>query len=76
MFNEDTFEHKEILGRNHLLTVKELAEYCQCSELTIRRALKSGDLQGMKFGNNWRIQGQDARNWIASKIENNNQSEN
>jgi excisionase family DNA binding protein len=69
MFKADDFEYKDILGRNHLLTVKEFAEYCQCSELTIRRALTAGELQGMKIGNNWRIEGQEARKWLALKIK-------
>ena len=65
----ETFEHKDMLGRSHLLTVKQLAAYCEISELTVRRALKSGELVGMKFGNNWRIEGQEAHRWIVSKIQ-------
>jgi hypothetical protein len=31
--------------------------------------LTSGELSGLKFGNTWRIEGQEAKNWIASKIK-------
>jgi len=67
-FNEEDFESKKILPKRDLLTVKQLAEYCQISDITVRRALNSGELQGLKFGNNWRIEGQEARAWINSKI--------
>jgi excisionase family DNA binding protein len=67
-FKEEDFESKQILGGSHILTVKDLAAYCQISEITVRRALKSGELQGLKFGNSWRIEGQVARAWIASKL--------
>jgi len=67
--NKENLETKNILGENHILTVKQLAEYCQLSENTIRRALNSGELIGLKFGNYWRIKGTKAREWIDSKIK-------
>jgi len=68
-FNKDAFEFHDTLGSNHILTVKQLAEYCQISQITVRRALSSGELTGIKFGNTWRIEGQEARKWIASKTK-------
>ena len=68
-FKEDDFEFHDVLGWSHILTVQQLAKYCQISDFTVRRALNSGDLQGLKFGNSWRIEGQEARRWIASKTK-------
>ena len=68
-FNENDFESKYTLGKNHILTVKQLAEYCQISEFTVRRALTSGELTGLKFGNTWRIERQQATDWINSKTK-------
>ena len=67
--NKENLETKNIFDEKHILTVRQLAEYCQLSEITIRRALKTGELIGLKFGNTWRIEWQKARNWIDSKIK-------
>ena len=67
--NKDNLNIKNGLDENHILTVKQLAEYCQLSENTIRRALNSGELVGLKFGNYWRIKGAKAHEWIDSKIK-------
>lgn len=67
--NKKDFESKNILEEKHILTVKQLADYCQISEITVRRALTSGELPGLKFGNTWRIKGEQAQQWINSKIK-------
>ena len=38
-----------------LLTVQEVAEYLRVSDLTVRRMLKDGRLQGVNIGRVWRI---------------------
>ncbi|MGI6102303.1 MAG: helix-turn-helix domain-containing protein [Bacillota bacterium] len=38
-----------------LLTVQEVAEYLRVSDLTVRRMLKDGRLQGVNIGREWRI---------------------
>ena len=38
-----------------LLTIKQVAEYLQVAELTVRRMLKDGRLRGTKLGVLWRI---------------------
>ena len=53
---------------NDIYTVKQIAEYLQISELTVRRALNAGDLIGMKFGNTWRIESKQVHEWLRKKI--------
>jgi excisionase family DNA binding protein len=47
-----------------ILTIKELTEFLKVSESTIKRALKSGELQGFKVGRDWRIEREAVIKWI------------
>jgi len=55
------------LSNSDVYTVKQIAEYLQISELTVRRALSTGDLIGLKFGNTWRLEAQHVYDWIRTK---------
>jgi len=46
-----------------IVTVKQLADFLQVSEITIKRALKSGELKGFKIGRDWRIEKEDVIKW-------------
>ncbi len=50
-----------------VLTVKQIAEYLQLNEITIKRALRNKELKGFKVGNNWRIQKKDLLIWIKGR---------
>ncbi len=47
-----------------IITVKQLAEFLQLSEMTVKRALKSGELKGFKIGRDWRIEKEAVMNWV------------
>jgi len=47
-----------------LLTVKEVAEYLNISELTVKRHLYSGKLKGYKAGRQWRIKREDLEEYL------------
>lgn len=47
-----------------ILTVKQLAEFLQVSELTIKRAIKSGELEAFKVGRDWRIERESVSKWV------------
>lgn len=47
-----------------IVTVKQLAEFLQVSEITIKRALKSNELKGFKIGRDWRIEKENIIKWI------------
>lgn len=47
-----------------IVTVKQLAEFLQVSELTVRRALNAGALKGFKVGREWRIEREAVINWV------------
>ena len=56
-----------ILGLEKLpeiITAKQLAEFLQISETTVKRALKSGELQGFKAGRDWRIEKESVIRWL------------
>lgn len=44
-----------IMAPDELLTSEEVARFLKVSEFTIRARLKSGELEGMKIGGQWRI---------------------
>lgn len=46
-----------------IITPKQLAEFLQISEMTVKRALKSGELQGFKLGRDWRIEKEEVLKW-------------
>lgn len=47
-----------------IVTVKQLAEFLQVSDLTIKRAIKSGKLEAFKVGRDWRIEREKAIEWL------------
>ncbi len=47
-----------------ILTVKQLAEFLQVSELTIKRAIKTGELEAFKAGRDWRIERESVLKWV------------
>lgn len=50
-----------------ILTVKQIADYLQLNEETIKRALQKKELIGFKFGKNWRIERECLAKWIEAK---------
>jgi excisionase family DNA binding protein len=50
-----------------VITVKQLAEFLQVSEMTVKRALKSGDLNGFKVARDWRIEKEEVKKWLNLK---------
>jgi DNA binding domain, excisionase family len=47
-----------------ILTVKQLAEFMQVSEITIKRAIKAGELEAFKAGRDWRIEKESILKWV------------
>lgn len=47
-----------------IITVKQLAEFLQVSELTVKRAIKAGDLKAFKVGRDWRIEKEAVLDWV------------
>jgi DNA binding domain, excisionase family len=50
-----------------VITLAQLAKFLQVSELTVRRALYSGQLKGFKIGRDWRIEKEEVIKWIKKK---------
>ena len=50
-----------------IMTVKQLADFLQVTELTIRRALTSGKLKGFKIGRDWRIEKEAVIEWLKEE---------
>ena len=47
----------------HIVTVKQLSEFLQVSEITVKRAIKAGDLKAFKVGRDWRIEKESVIEW-------------
>ena len=45
--------------KKELLTVAEAADILQVCQTTIRKRIKTGELDGFKFGHQWRIINRD-----------------
>ncbi len=50
-----------------IITVKQLADFLQISELTVKRAIKSKDLEAFKVGRDWRIEKEAVMKWVKKK---------
>lgn len=50
-----------------VITTKQLAEFLQVSEITIKRAIKAGDLKVLKVGRSVRIERQSVIEWLKEK---------
>jgi len=60
------------LGLNNLpdiMTRQQLAEILKVNEMTIYRALRSGELKGFRVSKNWRIEKKEVLQWIKKKSE-------
>ena len=53
-----------------VVTLKQLAEFLKVSEMTIRRALISGELKGFKIARDWRIDKKAILQWIEEQKKN------
>ncbi len=50
-----------------IITVKQLAEFLQVTELTIRRAINAKELKAFKVGREWRIERESVLEWLEQK---------
>jgi len=50
-----------------IVTIKELADFLKVSEITIRRAIDSGDLKALKIGKSWRIEKEAVIRWLKEE---------
>jgi excisionase family DNA binding protein len=50
-----------------IVTIKELADFLKVSEITIRRAIDSGDLKALKIGKSWRIEKEAVIKWLKEE---------
>lgn len=51
----------------NISTVKQLAEFLQVTELTVRRAINAGELKAFKVGREWRIERKAVMEWLEQK---------
>lgn len=52
-----------------VITIKQLAEFLQVSEITIKRAIKAGDLKALKVGRSVRIERGSVMEWLEQKTK-------
>ena len=51
------------------LTVEEVAQQCQVSEVTVRRWISAGDLRAAKLGKGWRVKPDDLNAFYESRVQ-------
>lgn len=47
-----------------VITVPQLADFLQISVQTVKRAIKSGELEAFKVGRDWRIEKESVMKWV------------
>lgn len=50
-----------------LLTVREIAAYCQVNDKTVRRWIEAKELAAFKLGRQWRIEEKDLRRFLNDR---------
>jgi len=59
------------IGRDEILTIKELSLYLKINEKTIYKLAKQGKLPGVKIGGMWRFKKEAIDNWLMNAGINN-----
>ena len=52
---------------DHILTIKDVADYLKVNERTIYRLAASSELPGFKVGNSWRFKQSELEQYIAAQ---------
>ena len=47
-----------------IITVNQLSEFLQISDMTVKRAIKSKELEAFKAGRDWRIERESVMKWV------------
>ncbi|MBK5246999.1 MAG: helix-turn-helix domain-containing protein [Peptostreptococcaceae bacterium] len=63
--NNNSFEHE-------ILTVNQVAEYLQLSEMTTYKLVQEGRIPAFKIGRHWRIKKTDLNNLIDQLVKGEN----
>ncbi len=50
-----------------ILSVRQLADFLQVNEQTIKRAIKAGELKAFKVSRDWRIERESVIEWLKQK---------
>lgn len=50
-----------------ICTPKQLAEFLQVSDQTIKRAIKAGKLKAFKINKDWRIEKEAVKQWLMEE---------
>lgn len=56
---------------NHVLTIKELADYLSISETTLHTMVKQGEIPAAKIGKSWRFLRPAIDRWLEELMLNN-----
>ncbi len=56
------------MAKNNIMTTQELAEYIKLNEKTVIKMAQSGELPGVKVGNQWRFHLSSIDNYLQGKI--------
>ena len=57
----------EVCNLSNFLSCAQAAEAAHCSELTIKRAVRSGELKAYRPGKGYAIEEDDLTRWIKTK---------
>ena len=63
---DDNFGFNAAITLSRLMTVAEVADYCQVKEKTVRRWIAGGDLSAVKLARKWRIRPPDLEDFIRA----------
>ncbi len=53
---------------NHIMTIREVADYLRLTEKTAYRLAAEGKIPGFKVGGSWRFKREQIEDWINGKI--------
>ncbi|MEL6226984.1 MAG: helix-turn-helix domain-containing protein [Pseudomonadota bacterium] len=52
-----------------LLTISDVAQFCDVSEKTVRRWIERGELPAAQLGNQWRIRPRDLDLFVHERVQ-------
>ena len=52
----------------HLMTIKEVAEYLKLNVCTVYKLVQHGEIPAIKLGGSWRFRHTEIYQWLATKM--------
>ncbi len=65
----DAVYHDDVITKDEIMTIPEVAEYLRLGESTVYRLVRDGELPAFRVGGKWRFHRKRLEHWIEQETE-------